>query len=138
MELNPATNPLTAAERVDNHRTMAKVEHFEIPADDIPRAQAFYKQALDFDYEPWGDDMGMLMQPESHGINGDLHQRSVVPHPTVVFTVDNIEATVAKVIDNGGSQVGEIQPMGQTSRWVYVKDSEGNTIGLFDQTKASD
>lgn len=111
---------------------MAFVEHFEIPADDLARAQAFYKQVLGFDYEPWGDDMGVIRQPEKKGINGDLHQKDVLAHPTVVFTVESIEDTVAKVVANGGSQVGEIQSMGETARWVYIKDSEGNTVGLYD------
>ncbi len=116
---------------------MAHVEHFEIPTDDIKRAQAFYKAALDFDYEPWGDEMGMLMQPEGKGINGDLHVRGTSPHPTVVFTVDNIEATVEKVIAHGGSQLGEIQFLDEKSRWVYIRDSEGNLIGLYDEVAAA-
>lgn len=111
---------------------MAAVNHFEIPVDDIARAQAFYREVLDFGYEPWGDDMGMLMQPEGEGINGDLHERGATPHPTVVFTVENIEATVERAVSRGGSQLGEIQPLGETSRWVYIKDSEGNIIGLHD------
>lgn len=111
---------------------MAAVEHFEIPADDIKRAQAFYRNALDFEYEPWGDDMGMLVQPESKGIDGDLHERGVVSHPTVVFTVDSIDDTLERVLASGGSQLGEIQALNDTGRWVYITDSEGNIIGLFD------
>ena len=57
---------------------MAVVEHFEIPVDDIRRAQAFYESALGFQYEPWGAEMGMLNQPEGKGINGDLHQRGAL------------------------------------------------------------
>ncbi|MGX5680626.1 VOC family protein [Schumannella luteola] len=112
---------------------MAAVEHFEIPTDDIVRAQAFYKNALGFDYQPWGDDMGMLVQPDDRGINGDLHERGAVAHPTVVFTVDRIEDTLELVLANGGSALGEIQPLSETGRWVYISDSEGNTIGLFDE-----
>lgn len=112
---------------------MAYVEHFEIPTDDIARAQAFYKNALEFDYEPWGDDMGMLMQPEGKGINGDLHERGATPHPTVVFTVDSIDATLELVLANGGTQLGEIQPLSETGRWVYITDSEGNIVGLYDE-----
>ena len=55
--------------------TMAKMEHFEIPVDDITRAQAFYTAVLGYQYEPWGDEMGMLRQPEGEGVNGDLHVR---------------------------------------------------------------
>ena len=113
---------------------MAFVEHFEIPSTDIKRAQSFYKEVLEFNYEPWGDDMGMLLQPEEKGINGDLHVEGALSHPTVVFTVDNIEETVARAVANGGSQLGDIQPLTENSRWVYLKDSEGNVIGLFDKT----
>lgn len=116
---------------------MAKMEHFEIPSDDIVRAQKFYTTVLGYTYEPWGDDSGMLMQPESQGVNGDLHVRGPVPHPTVVFTVERIEDTVALAVQNGGEQVGEIEPMGETARWVYIRDSEGNLIGLYDDTAAA-
>ena len=112
---------------------MAFVEHFEIPADDVSRAQAFYKSVLDFEYEPWGDDMGMLRQPEKKGIDGDLHERGTSPHPTVVFTVDRIEDTVEKALAAGGSQLGEIQPLSEAGRWVYITDSESNIIGLYDE-----
>ena len=109
---------------------MAIVEHFEIPVDDIERAQAFYTSALGFDYEPWGAEMGMLSQPEGKGINGDLHLRADAPHPTVVFTVDDIEAAVERVVAAGGAQIGQIQPMSEVMRWVYIRDTEGNIVGL--------
>jgi len=112
---------------------MAFVEHFEIPSTDIVRAQGFYKDVLGYEYEPWADDMGMLLQPDKQGINGDLHVEGVLNHPTVVFTVESIEETVAKAVEKGGSQLGEIQPMGEKARWVYITDSEGNVIGLYDE-----
>jgi len=37
----------------------------------------------------------------------------------------------------GGEQVGEIQPLSENSRWVYIKDSEGNLIGLYDEISAA-
>jgi hypothetical protein len=55
---------LDASIPVWHRRIMAKVEHFEIPVDDIARAQAFYTSVLGFDYEPWGDEMGLLRQPQ--------------------------------------------------------------------------
>ena len=118
---------------------MAKKEHFEIPVDDIARAQTFYREALEFDYQPWGDEMGMLAQPDGKGINGDLHLRGAAPHPTVVFTVASIEATLEKVLALGGTQVGQIGYLdeAQTQRWVYVTDSEGNVIGLYDEVDAN-
>lgn len=111
---------------------MAKATHFEIPVDDIQRAKTFYQDALGYDYQPWGDEMGMLTEPSEDGIGGDLHLRAGVPHPTIVFEVDRIEDTLELVKAKGGEQVGEILPIDETSRYVYVKDSEGNLIGLFD------
>lgn len=116
---------------------MAKVEHFEIPVDDIARAQEFYSRVLGYRYEPWGDEMGILRQPEGEGINGDLHVRGATPHPTVVFSVDRIEETVALAVGAGGTQVGEIQALDENSRWVYIKDSEGNLVGLYDEIAAA-
>ena len=116
---------------------MAKMEHFEIPVDDIARAQAFYASVLGYDYEPWGEEMGMLRQPQGEGTNGDLHVRGATPHPTVVFTVDRIEDTVALAVAHGGEQIGDIQPLSENSRWVYIRDSEGNLIGLYDEVAAA-
>ena len=112
---------------------MAKVEHFEIPADDLGRAAAFYKAVFDFDYEPWGEEMGAITSSEEGGIGGDLHVRAEVTHPTVVFTVDRLEDTIAAVIANGGEPLGEIQPLGEHSRWIYLRDSEGNVVGAYDE-----
>lgn len=108
---------------------MASIEHFEIPADDVDRARAFYSTVFGFSYEPWGDDMGMLMTGSDVGINGDIHQRGVVPHPTVVITVESLEDTLAAVVAAGGEQVGEITPMSDDMSYVYFKDTEGNIVG---------
>ncbi|MET0673783.1 MAG: VOC family protein [Microbacterium pygmaeum] len=116
---------------------MAKMEHFEIPVDDIARAQAFYSTVLGYAYEPWGDEMGMLKQPADEGVNGDLHIRGPVPHPTVVFTVERIEDVVALAQANGGGLIGQIEPMGETARYAYIKDSEGNIIGVYDEIAAA-
>ena len=118
---------------------MAKVEHFEIPVDDITRASAFYTAVLDLDYEPWGDEMGMIRSRSGAGIGGDLHLRQAVsPTPTVVFTVDRIEDTIALVLANGGAQLGSIESLVATSRYAYVTDSEGNVIGLYDEQGTAD
>ena len=112
---------------------MAKVEHFEIPADDLPRAQTFYREVLGFAYEPWGEDSGLLRSPDAAGINGDLHQRGPTPHPTVVFTVDRLEDTIEAAVAHGGELIGSIEQMTETARWAYIRDSEGNLIGIYDE-----
>lgn len=114
---------------------MAKIEHFEIPADDMKRAQDFYGKVFGFTFEEWDPDNVMVHTGSDEGIGGDIHKRGVVPHPTVVITVDNIEETVAAIVAEGGEQVGEIQPLDESSRYGYFRDSEGNMIGIYDSTK---
>lgn len=112
---------------------MAKVEHFEIPADDVVRATAFYETVFGWTTEAWDAD-NVMISPTDGGIGGDIHKKEALAHPTVVITVDRIEDTVELLTANGGRVLGEIQPLGETSRWVYVADCEGNTIGLYDET----
>lgn len=113
---------------------MAKVEHFEIPADDLGRAKAFYGNVFDFEFEDW-DATTSMIRAESDGIGGDLHLRSVVPHPTIVITVDDLDETLEAVITGGGEQVGEIQILDEYSRYAYFKDTEGNIVGLYDSRR---
>lgn len=114
---------------------MAKIEHFEIPADDVKRAQRFYGKVFGFTFEEWDPDTVMFRTGSDEGIGGDIHKRAVAPHPTAIITVDNIEETIAAVVAAGGEQVGEIQPLGETARYAYFRDSEGNMIGVYDSTE---
>jgi predicted enzyme related to lactoylglutathione lyase len=111
---------------------MAHVEHFEIPADDVARATSFYRTVFGWSTEAWDDD-NIMISPTGDGIGGDIHKRGALAHPTVVVTVDRIEETISAIEANGGRVLGEIQPLGDTSRWMYVEDCEGNTIGLYDE-----
>ena len=110
---------------------MAKVEHFEIPADDVERAQTFYGEVFGFTFQAWDADNIMIGAPDG-GIGGDIHKRAGLPHPTVVITVDNLEDTLAEVIAHGGEQVGPIEDLDEKSRYAYFRDSEGNIVGVYD------
>ena len=111
---------------------MAKVEHFEIPADDVERAKAFYGGVFDFQFDDWDEDTVMIKPSGEDGMGGDIHKRSTVPHPTIVITVDDLDETMAAVIANGGEQVGQVMPLGETARYGYFRDSEGNLVGVYD------
>ncbi|MWV48658.1 VOC family protein [Rathayibacter sp. VKM Ac-2803] len=108
---------------------MASVEHFSIPVDDIERARAFYSDVFGFGYEPWDATRGVLRT--GGGIDGDLHVRAELPHPTITVSVDDLEATIAAVLAHGGEQLGAIEALTESSRSAYVRDSEGNILALF-------
>ena len=131
---------------------MDKVSHFEIPADDIARARKFYEasfdwKTMDFPMPDGSQYVGMHTGPvdeknmpkETGFINGGMFKRGgqfIVNSPTVAVVVQDINATIAKVKASGGSVLGEVMTIGGgMGLYVYVKDTEGNVIGVWQDIK---
>jgi predicted enzyme related to lactoylglutathione lyase len=118
---------------------MGKVQHFEIPADDVGRAREFYSRVFGWTYEEWDADTLMILPGGAEGetgvIGGDMYKRDKPEPPTVVVTVDSIEDSLDAIVKAGGTPLGEIQPLGDTGRYAYFTDPEGNRIGLWDDKK---
>ncbi len=121
---------------------MDSVVHFEIPADDIKRASNFYNKAFGWQLNEWegsgyfmasttpSDKMG---QPSSPGaINGGMGKREgPLKVPTVTLRVGDIDAKLKAIKQLGGSVVAPKTPVGNMGFTAYFKDTEGNTIGLY-------
>ena len=121
---------------------MDKVVHFEIPVDDRERAAEFYRTVFDWDvvhipemqYTTVGtvetdDDQ---MPKEAGAINGGLMDRSDrTPNPVITIDVAEIDDALKKVEASGGSVVTPKTPIPSMGAFAYFKDSEGNTMGLF-------
>jgi uncharacterized protein len=118
------------------------VVHFEIPADNVARAQKFYEKTFGWRMQPMpemnytmvgtapSDSQGMPTQPGT--INGGMGARKApLSHPVITISVDDIEAALAKVHANGGSTVVPKTPIGPMGFTAYFKDSEGNVVGLW-------
>jgi uncharacterized protein len=121
---------------------MGEVVHFEIPADDLSRAKKFYSTVFgwranempEMEYVMIGttesDEDGMPKQPGA--INGGMLKRQdPVRHPVVTIDVENMDDALAKVKKNGGQIVREKLPVGEMGFAAYFKDSEGNVLGLW-------
>ena len=121
---------------------MGEVVHFEIPADDLSRAKKFYSTVFgwranempEMEYAMIGttesDENGMPKQPGA--INGGMLKRQdPVRHPVVTIDVENMDDALAKVKKNGGQIVREKLPVGEMGFAAYFKDSEGNVLGLW-------
>jgi predicted enzyme related to lactoylglutathione lyase len=72
-------------------------------------------------------------------INGGMlaREESAAPGPVVVLDVESIDAALATVERAGGANVVPKQPVGAMGFTAYVKDSEGNVIGLWETAPAS-
>ncbi|MDX1251854.1 MAG: VOC family protein [Gammaproteobacteria bacterium] len=125
---------------------MDKVQHFEIPADDVARARKFYEGV--FGWKTMEFPMpGMLyvglhtgpvdeknMWKEAGFINGGMFQRSPqfpVQGPVVAITVEDIDASLAQVKAAGGTVVMEKMEIADMGLYAYIKDTEGNIIGVW-------
>ncbi|NND74083.1 MAG: VOC family protein [Ilumatobacter sp.] len=119
-----------------------RVMHFEIPFDDGERARTFYADAFGWQVMPMPE-MGYTLVmsgpsgeegPTEPGfINGGMMQREEpFTGPNLVLEVDNLEDALAAVNGAGGTTVSERQQVGDMGFTAYVRDTEGNLVGLWE------
>jgi predicted enzyme related to lactoylglutathione lyase len=125
---------------------MDKVVHFEITFEDQERAKEFYGSVFDWDLND--NDMGngvvyttattvpiddKMMPTEPGAINGGFTGRSSeTPSPVITIGVDSIDDSLKKVEAGGGSTITPRTPIPNMGAFAYFKDSEGNTMGLWE------
>jgi catechol 2,3-dioxygenase-like lactoylglutathione lyase family enzyme len=51
----------------------------------------------------------------------------------IMFTVEDVDAVVARVLAHGAELVGEVVQYGDTNRLAYIRGPEGITVGLSEQ-----
>ncbi len=120
----------------------AKVVHFEIPADDIKRAKAFYQEVFGWEmnespgmeYVLVGttkvDENGRPTEPGA--INGGMTKKAhPVEAPVITIQVDEIDDALREVETHGGKTVVKKTAMGEWAFFGYFEDPEGNVMGLF-------
>jgi predicted enzyme related to lactoylglutathione lyase len=123
---------------------MSRVVHFEIQADDLERAKAFYAAVFDWSFEDWSEYTGspywgVTTGPEDQpGINGGLLQRPA-PAPgagqgtnafVATMGVDDYDATERRILDAGGEVAMPKMALPGMAWQGYYLDTEGNTFGV--------
>ena len=131
------------------------ITHFEIPADDVERANAFYSQIFGweikkFDMPETGstagdpyysihatetDENNMIKNPGA--INGGLMRRR---NPAQVFmnyiSVDSIEEKLSLIKEKGGDICMPKTEIAPGMGWIACfNDTEGNMMGLHEAPK---
>lgn len=126
---------------------MDSVVHFEIPVDDIARAQSFYQGVFGWKMNPvpnmnytivWtaptDDATRMVKTPGT--INGGMLKRvGCIQKPIITINVQDINQSLEHVKSGGGTVVGEVTRVGDMGLSAYVQDTEGNVIGLWQNLK---
>jgi hypothetical protein len=128
---------------------MGRVVHFDIEASDPDRAMAFYRDVLGWEFEKWDGPMDYWMvytgSDDDSGINGGLAKRDgsapATDAPAGTYTctvdVDDVEATVASVLEQGGSVVQDVHPVPGAGWLAYCADTEGNRFGVMQMDEAA-
>jgi predicted enzyme related to lactoylglutathione lyase len=113
---------------------MGRVIHFEIPADDLNRARAFYEGVFGWGIQKWdGGDYWLVSTGTGNpGINGGLMKRNEPGQPVVnTVEVTDLEETQAKIRDAGGQVVVPRMEIPGVGYLIYFKDTEGNIFGAM-------
>lgn len=112
---------------------MARITHFEIPADDPQATMQFYSNVFGWQFQQWSDEGYWMTQSGSgEGIEGAIMTRRHPGQPVVnTLSVDDLEATMAQVKANGGEIVAEKMAVPTMGWLAYFKDPSGNIHGLF-------
>ncbi len=121
---------------------MDSVVHFEIPADDMKRAQKFYGAVFGWktnEIPEMGyaliqtaptDEKNMVKEPGA--INGGMTRRGEpVKYPVITINVSDIEVALKKIMEAGGEVVMGKTGVGDIGFSAYFRDSEGNVLGLW-------
>jgi uncharacterized protein len=123
---------------------MARVVHFEIQADDVERARAFYGAVFGWSFEDysgmtgstyWGVITGPAEEP---GINGGLLPRPAqAPAPeqgmnafVCTVQVDDYDVFERRILDGGGKVALPKTALPGMAWQGYYVDTEGNTFGI--------
>lgn len=124
---------------------MSRVLHFEIQADDVERAKAFYAAVFGWEYEDYSSAVGgavywgIITGPEDlPGINGGLLPRPA-PVPAghagtnayvCTIGIGDYDATEAAILAAGGQVALPKMALTGMAWQGYYLDTEGNTFGI--------
>lgn len=114
---------------------MGRIVHFELTADDVSRAVAFYANAFGWtaDESPFAPGYHVANTGAGAGINGAIMPRAYQSQPAILWIeVDDIDAARATAAAAGGAPVGEVNEIPGRGRVGYARDTEGNLIGLIE------
>ena len=121
---------------------MPRPIHFEIQAENVERAIAFYGELLGWEFSQWGKEPYWLVktgEKGTPGIDGGLMPRrggspaDMQPVNAFVCTVDvaALDAMVKRVTDLRGSIALPRMPIPTVGWLAYAKETEGNIFGIM-------
>ncbi len=122
--------------------------HFEIHADNMERAAAFYTEIFGWEFKKWDGPAEYMMiitgDKETPGINGGMVKR-MGPRPegnapvhgyVCTIVVPDIDAILKTILEKGGTMALDKMEIPGAGWLAYCKDTEGNIFGVMQDTSA--
>ncbi len=105
--------------------------HIEFQVNDLARARSFYEGLFDWQFSSFVSGMLVFGHDDQH-IGGLVESDSVQAgaSPSVWFRVQDIDATMTKAREFGGSIASEKSEVPGVGWSGVVKDMDGNHVGL--------
>lgn len=113
---------------------MNQICHFEIGCRDRGRTSKFY-----------GDLFGWKVDAQEHAtylrtdgdVGGHVSSLGHEPHNYTIFyvLVEDIQAAISKAEGLGGRKIVGPIPLPRGGTFAWIADPEGNTVGLYTETK---
>jgi uncharacterized protein len=125
---------------------MNKVVHFEVPYGDKEKCQGFYSKVFGWQFQDMPEmnylicrtcEVDDKMMPKEAGaINGGMFKRADdLKSPLITIDVSSIDETLEKVKMEGGDIIREKSAVGDMGFIAYIRDSENNIVGLWQNAK---
>ena len=128
---------------------MGRVVHFEVHAEDPDRAARFYAGLLGWQFKKWDGPMDYWLittGPKGEpGIDGGLVRRmgggpldgAAVNAYVCTASVADVDQGVRRATELGGTVALPKMPIPGVGWLAYVKDTEGNILGLLQNDPAA-
>jgi uncharacterized protein len=119
---------------------VGKVVNFHLPADDVERAAAFYRDVFGWEFAPFPNSPVPYLVHDAGAENGAgipaaiTARREIVKAPTPTIEVDQIDVAMVEIAMKGGQQ-GRVEDIPGLGRFGYAIDSEGNIIALLQRER---
>jgi predicted enzyme related to lactoylglutathione lyase len=113
---------------------MARITHFEIPANDPEKLIAFYETVFGWKFAKWGaEPYWMATTGENEpGINGAIMKRRHPEQPLVnSLTVTSLDDSLAAALANGAELAVPKMAVPGVGWLAYCKDPEGTIFGMM-------
>jgi len=118
--------------------SMNKIIHFDIPAEDLDRAQKFYEKTFGWDIKSWEGSMDYRLvftgKEKQPSVGGGIGKKSE-PDEQIRITigVDSVDEFIEGIENNGGKITSPKSTVPGEGYLATCEDTEGNAFYIMEE-----